>query len=128
MTKATKTKTAPGNDDLANAQSLVKRHLEQALLEREADIQVLQQLILQVPDASPYLIKKFAVEASRQGSRLVSVFTSSEFGYFDAEGKAAPFFGNDDDVVRLDAFLSYHLTEEALRCKPGYSSYQYEAS
>jgi hypothetical protein len=114
MTKATRRKTAPGNDDLASARSLVKRRLEEALVEREADIKVLRQLISQINEASPYLVQKFASEASRY-PRLAGKFIASEFGYFDAEGKLAPLHGNDDYVIRLDAFLSYHLTEEALR-------------
>jgi hypothetical protein len=110
-----KRNTASGNDELASARSLLERRLKEALVEREADIKVLRQLISQIPDASPYLVRKFASEASRHCSRLADEFVSGPFGYFDSDGELAPHCGNDDDVIRLDAFLSYHLTEEALR-------------
>jgi hypothetical protein len=126
MTKATKRKTAPGNDDLASARSLVKRRLEEALVEREADIKVLRQLISQINESSPYLLQKFASEASRHYSRLAEEFIASGFGHFDAEGKLAPFYGNDDHVIRLDAFLAYHLTEEALRRRRDASRHEFE--
>ena len=79
----------------------------------------------QIPEASPYLVQKFASEAHLPGSRLADDFMTSEFGYFDAEGELVPCCGNDDDVIRLDAFLSYYLTKEALRrgrdaCRLGY--------
>jgi hypothetical protein len=124
MTK--KKKTASGNDDLTSARSWVKRRLEQALVEREADVAILRQLIPQVRDASPYLIQKFASEAKHRYSRLVTELVSGEFGYFDAEGNVAPSCGNVDSVVRLDAFLSYHLTEETLRRRRDASSDEYE--
>jgi hypothetical protein len=115
MTKAKIRKTVPENDDLANARSLIKRRLEQALADREAEVKVLRQLISQIPEASPYLLQKFWSEARRPRSRLADEFMESAFGYFGAEGELVPCCGNDDDVIRLDAFLSFHLMEEALR-------------
>jgi hypothetical protein len=125
MSEATNRKTAPGNDDLASARSLVKRHLEEALEDREADIKVLRQLISQIDEASPYLVQKFASQARYPRSRIADEFMASAFGYFGAEGEVVPFCGHDD-VIRLDAFLSHHLTEEALRRTRDASRREYE--
>jgi hypothetical protein len=127
MSKAKKRNTAPWNDDLANARSLVKRLLEGALEEREDDIKILRQLISQIDEASPYMIQKFASEAGCTESRFADEFMSSAFGYLNAA--VVPFYGKGDGVlIRLDAFLSHHLAKEALRRRSrDASSHEYEA-
>jgi hypothetical protein len=125
MTKAKKIKTAPENDDLANARSLVKRFLEGALEKHEADGKALRRLISQIPESSPHLLQKFASEAGWLESRFAEEFMASAFGYLDADGGLVPFYGG---VTRLDAFLSHHLAKEALRRRRrDASSHEYEA-
>jgi hypothetical protein len=126
MKKTMKIKTAPGNDDLANARSLVKRLLEGALEKHEGDRKVLRHLISEIPEASPHLLQKFASEAGWPESRFAEEFMASAFGYLDADRGLVPFYGG---VTRLDAFLSHHLAREALRRRRrDASSHEYEAS
>jgi len=107
MSKATKSKTAPDNDDLASTRCFVRHLLEEALEKHEDDVKVLRQLISQTDEASPFLVQKFASEA----------------------GWAVPFYGKGDGVfIRLDAFLAHHLDKEALRRRRlDASSLEYEA-
>jgi len=127
MSKAKKRNTAPWNDDLANAGSLIKRLLQRALEEREDDVKVLRKLISHTHEASPYLVQKFASEAGSTEFRFADEFMSGAFGYLNAV--VVPFYGKGDGVlIRLDAFLSHHLAKEALRRRSrDASSHKYEA-
>jgi hypothetical protein len=115
MSKATKRKTTPVNNDLANARLLVSHRFEEAIEDHEADIKDLRQLKSQISNASPYLIQKFASEARHPLSKFADELMASALSYLNRDIEFVPPYGNDDDVIRLDAFLSFYLTQEALR-------------
>jgi hypothetical protein len=115
MSKAEKRNAAPWNHELASARSLVKGRLEEAVEDREDEIRLLQQLIPQIDEASPCLIQKFALEAPHPLSKFADEFMVNWLSYLDRGGAFAPPYGYGDDVIRLDDFLYFYLTQEALR-------------